>query len=308
MKKRFYGKKNILIKMKDIVAQKQKLSEKEFQKELEKVKSKIIGRHVDLKGYYPKRFDEKKIISKTTKRVFKISPRYPFIITDILKNDKNKISVNLKLRGKGQQSVLYKPLRNVEFQITEEEANDMLKLYLQDREKVFRKYWYIRPEDILSSIEPNISEILVKYIFTNKLDALCKKFPLLKVDILQDFLRGKYGLKKNVLQERFVEIENIGYEPDIYTLVRLFCNLYKMKSFRIVKSNNIQTNLKHNHISFIFFDQGGYIKDIYLDKQYSKIFFLFHDNILLIPVEDKKAMLQQKQKKRRNYTVDYSQI
>lgn len=298
--------------MKDILAQKQKLSQKEFQKELKKVKSKIIGRHVDLKGYYPKRFDEKKIISKTTKRVFKISPKYPFIITDILKNDKNKISVNLKLRGKGQQSVLYKPLRNIEFQITEEEKNDMLKLYLQDGEKeAFHKYWYIRPDDILSSIEPSISEILVKYIFTNKIDALCKKYPLLKLEILQDFLKGKYGLKENVIKERFVEIENIGYEPDIYTLVRLFCNLYKIlenKPFRIVKGNNIQTNLKHNHISFIFFDQKGYIKDIYLDKQYSKIFFLFHDNILLIPVEDKKAMLQQKQKKRRNYNVSYSQI
>ena len=107
----------------------------------------LIGRKVNLVGYYPKNFTER-TIGPLTKKVYKITYDYPFTIVEVFKNEK-KVNLEYVSTKNTVLPLNYKPLKNIKFKLLQEEKDDIIHLILNGNvETIFKKYWYIRKEDI----------------------------------------------------------------------------------------------------------------------------------------------------------------
>ena len=231
----------------------------------------LIGRKVNLVEYYPKKFTEK-VVGPLTKKVFKITYDYPFYITKVYKNEKK---VNLEYISKKNNAVPlnFKPLTNIKFKLLDKEKEDIIHFILNGNlETLFKKYWYLRKEDI------------------------------------EEFLKEKFRVDDN--EKYFQEVENLSKEESLYLFIHLFISLYNLDiSFRKIKDKSedaIFEKLKRKGISFIILNKSGKVEDIYLDKDSKQIFFLFNSEILLIPKIDRKK-IQEEMKEQKKYKIQFLQ-
>lgn len=231
----------------------------------------LIGRKVNLVEYYPKKFTEK-VVGPLTKKVYKITYDYPFKITKVYKNEKK---VNLEYISKKNSTVPlnFKPLKNIKFKLLDQEKEDIIRFILNGNlEILFKKYWYLRKEDI------------------------------------EEFLKEKFRVDDN--KKDFEEVENISKEESLYLFIHLFISLYNLDiSFRKIKDKSedaIFEKLKRKGISFIILNKSGKVEDIYLDKDSKQIFFLFNSEILLIPKIDRKK-IQEEMKEQKKYKIQFIQ-
>lgn len=231
----------------------------------------LIGRKVNLVGYYPKNFTET-IVGPNTKKIYKITYDYPFEITNVFKNEK-KVNLEYKSTKNNIIPINFKPLKNIKFKLLEKEKNDIMELILNNNiETLFKRYWYIRLEDIEECLQKNL-------IVDNN-------------------------------EEYFEEVESLSKEISFYLFIELFISMYNLDiSFRKIKDSSykeIIERLKRKRVSFIILNKSGKVKDIYLDRDSKNIFFVYDSNILLIPKGDKKK-IQQQMKQKKKYAIQFIQ-
>ena len=231
----------------------------------------LIGRKVNLVGYYPKNFTEK-VVGPLTKKIYKITYDYPFKITKVFKNEK-KVNLEYISRKNNTVPLNFKPLKNIKFKLLDEEKDDIIRfIFNGNLETLFKKYWYLRKEDI------------------------------------EEFLKEKFRVDDN--EKYFEEVENLSKEESLYLFIHLFISMYNLDiSFRKMKEKSedaIFEKLKRKGISFITLHKSGKVKDIYLDKDSKHIFFLFNSEILLIPKIDRKK-IQKEMKEQKNYKIQFVQ-
>lgn len=231
----------------------------------------LIGRKVNLVGYYPKNFTER-TIGPLTKKVYKITYDYPFTIVDVFKNEK-KVNLEYVSTKNTVLPLNYKPLKNIKFKLLQEEKDDIIHLILNGNvETIFKKYWYIRKEDI------------------------------------EDFLKQTFIVDNT--EKYFEEVENLSEEESLYLFIHLFISMYNLGiSFRKTKDSTndaIFEKLKRKGISFITLHKSGKVDSIYLNKDSKQIFFLFNSKILLIPKVDRKK-IQKEMKEQKKYKIQFIQ-
>ena len=231
----------------------------------------LIGRKVNLVEYYPKIFTEK-VVGPLTKKIYKLTYDYPFKITKVFKNEK-KVNLEYISRKNNTVPINFKPLKNIKFKLLDQEKDDIIRLILKNNvETLFKKYWYIRKEDI------------------------------------EEFLKEKFIVDDN--EKYFEEVENLSKEESLYLFIDLFISMYNLDiSFRKMKDksqNVIFEKLKRKGISFITLHKSGKVEDIYLDKDSKHIFFLFNSEILLVPKVDRKK-IQEQMKEQKKYKVQFVQ-
>ena len=145
-------------------------------------------------------------------------------------------------------------------------------------------------------------------ILKNNLETLFKKYWYLRKEDIEEFLKEKFIVDDN--EKYFEEVENLSKEESLYLFIDLFISMYNLDiSFRKMKDKSkdvIFEKLKRKGISFIILHKSGKVEDIYLDKDSKHIFFLFNSEILLVPKVDRKK-IQEQMKEQKKYKVQFVQ-
>lgn len=232
--------------------------------------NKILGRCV-------KYIHDKDKVQKIGRFTITTIDKCPYTITNVFidKDTKKNPEIKADLEKKNNRGdtipIICIPLNDLEFYLDDEEKRDIKTMILRNNlDELFNKYWFLSPQ------------------------------------FIENFIKKEYTL--NNPEYFFEKIENIGKNDDkILSLIRLFINIYDL-NIPFTNTEDKIEKLKNKNISFIFFNKNRKINDIYLDKTYNKILFIFDNRILLIQKKDRKKIEQEMNKENRGYKINFQEL
>lgn len=240
------------------------------------VKQEITRRKLnEIRGRCVKYIHDKDKVEKIGRFTITTIDKCPYTITNVfidkVTNKNPEIKVDLEKKNNRGDTFPRRciPLKHLEFYLDEEEKRDIKTMILKNNlDELFNKYWFISPQ------------------------------------FIENFLKKEFTL--NNPRYFFEEIENIGKNDDkILSLIKIFINIYNL-DIPFTNTEDKIEKLKNKNISFIFFNKNRKIKDIYLDKTYNKILFIFDNKILLIQKKDRKKIEQEMNKENRGYVLQFN--
>lgn len=124
---------------------------------------------------------------------------------------------------------------------------------------------------------------IIHFIEKNNIKELFHRYWYLRVDTIMNFLRTEYIMNL----KDFILIENIG-KKNHYRILFLM-ELYGFHKDKIDKNESLSEFCKKNNFSYLFFEENK-VKEIYLDKKSTTIFFFYQKNNILLPLNDLKLI------------------